>query len=377
MSCCDIIIVQGEHGKRSTPFFIRFSSEAKIQETIDIHVVNKRIVRKHEQSEIDSQRVWEEFAGEGTIEDYTKSKLSMVLDPDQTVPYFTRIDTVSYEKLPGKKLTKIYSAKDAIEKQDEVQPADEVQEQKMKEIQEHHDVRTSWMDKLINSEQRLADMSLDMVYDPSMLTPTPEEIELMKLKHGYNTVHFVRRDAKGDIVETVTGHLFVWDSDQKLVLCDVDGTITKTDKIGILKTYMGDYTYTQPGIASLLTAITDNGYKLIYLTARGITHGESTRKFIQHIEQENHHKMPQGAILTSYNTFMHAALREYFYKRSDTFKIAALKMIRQLFPADTNPFAAGFGNKISDHKAYLSVGIPLEKIFIVDVSRIQQWIYQY
>lgn len=40
--------------------------------------------------------------------------------------------------------------------------------------------------------------------------------------------------------------------------------------------------------------------------------------------------------------------------------------IRALFPRDSNPFYAGFGNRDTDEISYLKVGIPKGKIFIIN-----------
>jgi len=43
-----------------------------------------------------------------------------------------------------------------------------------------------------------------------------------------------------------------------------------------------------------------------------------------------------------------------------------LEDIRALFPADYNPFFAGFGNRDTDEISYLAVGVPAAKIFIIN-----------
>ena len=49
------------------------------------------------------------------------------------------------------------------------------------------------------------------------------------------------------------------------------------------------------------------------------------------------------------------------------FKKAVLEEIRDLFWwAGQNPMYCGLGNKESDEQSYLFVGIPRERIFIVD-----------
>jgi hypothetical protein len=40
--------------------------------------------------------------------------------------------------------------------------------------------------------------------------------------------------------------------------------------------------------------------------------------------------------------------------------------IKALFPPDSHPFYAGFGNRDTDELSYLKVGIPMGKIFIIN-----------
>ena len=42
-----------------------------------------------------------------------------------------------------------------------------------------------------------------------------------------------------------------------------------------------------------------------------------------------------------------------------------IRKIRELFPPDVNPFAAGLGNRDNDAIAYLAAGIPKNKIYLV------------
>lgn len=44
--------------------------------------------------------------------------------------------------------------------------------------------------------------------------------------------------------------------------------------------------------------------------------------------------------------------REIVVRRPHEFKIACLQDIRALFPADWNPFYAGFGNRDTDEVSY-------------------------
>ena len=76
--------------------------------------------------------------------------------------------------------------------------------------------------------------------------------------------------------------------------------------------------------------------------------------------------LPHGPLFMSPDRTIPSIKREMVSKRPELFKMAVLKDIRSLFPADHNPFHAGFGNRETDAIAYRSVGIPLEKVFIVN-----------
>ena len=75
----------------------------------------------------------------------------------------------------------------------------------------------------------------------------------------------------------------VYDFKQKMIISDVDGTITKSDMLGhILPRFGRDWTHT--GIAKLYTAIKKNGYEIMYLTARPIGMADETREFLKNIK---------------------------------------------------------------------------------------------
>lgn len=100
-------------------------------------------------------------------------------------------------------------------------------------------------------------------------------------------------DGPNDIVFTVEssllgkqqikGRIFVWDYRNKIVISDVDGTITKTDMLGhVLPRFGRDWTH--EGIAKLYTSIKRNGYELLYLSSRPIGQADTTRDYIKGIK---------------------------------------------------------------------------------------------
>ena len=51
--------------------------------------------------------------------------------------------------------------------------------------------------------------------------------------------------------------------------------------------------------------------------------------------------------------------------------MAALGVIRGLFPADWNPFYAGFGNRGTDEVSYIHAGVPDHRIFTINPAGVR------
>jgi len=197
------------------------------------------------------------------------------------------------------------------------------------------------------------------------LRPSSERLQSLNLKWGINTITYtVQSGLQGS--QSLSGHIYFWPMDANIIVSDIDGTITKSDVLGHILSMFGK-DWSQPGIASLYTNIRRNGYHILYLTSRPIGQACQTKAFLDSVCQDGH-MLPMGPVLTSPDRSVSSVKREMVYKRPDLFKVAALRDIRSLFPADHNPFHAGFGNRETDAISYRAVGIPLEKVFIVNPS---------
>jgi phosphatidate phosphatase LPIN len=53
--------------------------------------------------------------------------------------------------------------------------------------------------------------------------------------------------------KAVTGSIYLWDSNEKIVISDVDGTVTKSDTLGHLLPRLGLSDWAHDGIAKLYT----------------------------------------------------------------------------------------------------------------------------
>lgn len=119
----------------------------------------------------------------------------------------------------------------------------------------------------------------------------------------------------------------------------------RSDVLGHILPIVGK-DWAQSGVAKLFTKIKDNGYKLLYLSARAIGQSRVTRDYLKSIKQEDL-SLPEGPVLLNPTSLLNAFHREVIEKKPEEFKISCLKDILALFPSDYKPFYAGYGNKIN------------------------------
>ncbi|XP_052625161.1 phosphatidate phosphatase PAH2 isoform X2 [Lactuca sativa] len=195
------------------------------------------------------------------------------------------------------------------------------------------------------------------------LTPTPQQLESLNLTEGKNTVTFKFSTAVlGN--QQVDARIFLWKWDSRIVISDVDGTITKSDVLGQFMPLVGrDWSHI--GVTHLFSAIKENGYEILFLSARSISQADITRQFLINLRQEGK-ALPEGPVVISPDGLFPSLFREVIRRAPHEFKIACLADIRACFPDDWNPFYAGFGNRDTDEFSYLKVGIPKGKIFIIN-----------
>ncbi|KAM7526283.1 hypothetical protein LguiA_016185 [Lonicera macranthoides] len=193
--------------------------------------------------------------------------------------------------------------------------------------------------------------------------PTTEQIASLNLNEGQNliTFSFCTRVLG---MQKVEAHIYLWKWNARIVISDVDGTITKSDVLGQFMPLVGK-DWTQSGVARLFSAIKENGYQLLFLSARAIVQAYLTRSFLVNLKQDGK-ALPLGPVVISPDGLFPSLYREVIRRAPHEFKIACLEDIKALFPADYNPFYAGFGNRDTDELSYRKIGIPKGKIFIIN-----------
>ncbi|XP_006880734.1 PREDICTED: phosphatidate phosphatase LPIN1 isoform X2 [Elephantulus edwardii] len=192
---------------------------------------------------------------------------------------------------------------------------------------------------------------------------TSEQLKSLKLKNGPNDVVFsVTTQYQGTC--RCEGTIYLWNWDDKVIISDIDGTITRSDTLGhILPTLGKDWTH--QGIAKLYHKVSQNGYKFLYCSARAIGMADMTRGYL-HWVNERGTVLPQGPLLLSPSSLFSALHREVIEKKPEKFKVQCLTDIKNLFFPNTEPFYAAFGNRQADVYSYKQVGVSLNRIFTVN-----------
>ncbi|KAL5136865.1 Phosphatidate phosphatase PAH1 [Glycine soja] len=193
--------------------------------------------------------------------------------------------------------------------------------------------------------------------------PTTKQIASLNLKEGQNLVTF-SFSTRVLGTQQVDAHIYLWKWNARIVISDVDGTITKSDVLGQFMPLVGK-DWTQSGVARLFCAIKENGYQLLFLSARAIVQAYLTRNFLLNLKQDGK-TLPNGPVVISPDGLFPSLYREVIRRAPHEFKIACLEDIKRLFPSDYNPFYAGFGNRDTDELSYRKIGIPKGKIFIIN-----------
>ncbi|KAM9409204.1 LOW QUALITY PROTEIN: phosphatidate phosphatase LPIN2 [Pholidichthys leucotaenia] len=215
----------------------------------------------------------------------------------------------------------------------------------------------------LSTETMNAVQSLSHSLYRKSLRLTSKQIEHLNLREGANKVVFsVTTQYQGTC--RCEAAIYLWNWNDRVIVSDIDGTITKSDALGhILPQFGKDWTH--KGIAKLYHKIHENGYKFLYCSARAIGMAAITKDYLQWVNDKGT-VLPKGPVLLAPSSLFSALHREVIEKKPEVFKIACLGDIRDLFNPQRQPFYAAFGNRTNDACAYKQVGVPETKIFTVN-----------
>lgn len=123
-----------------------------------------------------------------------------------------------------------------------------------------------------------------------------EQIEELNLRPGCNEIIFSVTTAYQGTTRC-TSNIYLWEHSDKIIVSDIDGTITKSDILGHILPAIGK-DWAQYGVANLFQKIQENGYKLLYLSARAIGQAQITRDYLKSVRQGDLY-LPDGPLLLS------------------------------------------------------------------------------
>jgi hypothetical protein len=152
---------------------------------------------------------------------------------------------------------------------------------------------------------------------------------------------------------TVSAYLRVVGPDTKIVVSDVDGTLTSSEYAAVQQIVTGALPHAHPGAAQLMHKLKAQGYEIYYLTARPEWMVEDTRKWL------SVRNFPLGIINTT-QSFLGANGTQ-----AESFKVGELQGLKLL--TGIVPMFA-FGNKSSDVAAFGQSGIAAKNSYYYQLA---------
>jgi len=193
------------------------------------------------------------------------------------------------------------------------------------------------------------------------------ELAELNLKYGLNRGFYVAKE----LDTAFPFNVFLYKDTDKLILTDVDGTITESDIKGHIYPHFGlpaDHDH----VIQLFHKLGEMDYKIVYLTARSYSQDDDTKEYLfEMLQNRSGFSLPVGPVLSSPNPFVNSLVSEVINGNPFIEKTKTILGIKRVFETTEKQsimetIVAAFGNKETDTKAYVDAGIDPMKIFIVD-----------
>ncbi len=126
--------------------------------------------------------------------------------------------------------------------------------------------------------KRLDSFKRNIQYKKSYIMPS-DQIKSLNLNNGKNEISFVVQ-SRYQGTQTITTDIYLWNHDDKIVISDLDGTITRSDVLGHIFPIFGK-DWSHRGVVKLYNDVVNNGYKILYLTARAIVQADQTKYYLR------------------------------------------------------------------------------------------------
>lgn len=177
------------------------------------------------------------------------------------------------------------------------------------------------------------------------------------------------------IVGVAYSNIYLWSAEDRILVSDIDGTITRSNSGGIVDTVLTErYNHCHDAVCEFFSAVVTDREKMqvLYVTSRPIGLASTTRKFLDNFRQQNY-RLPPGPVLGFQGNLAQLLIMELVSYRTHHFKAEILwKNVVDPFRKATGMtrgiFEAAFGNTVMDIQAYNMVSVPLKSTFLVESS---------
>lgn len=201
------------------------------------------------------------------------------------------------------------------------------------------------------------------------------------LRDGRNRARYLLFHNDDDLIGVAPIHIYSWSSCDRIIIIDIDGTITRSNIRGVVDTVLTEqYQHCHDGVceffSSLLAETTNKSessgtVRAVYLTSRPIGLANTTRKFLSELRQQSQKKsLPDGAMIGFEGTLTQLLMMELVSKNVHDFKSKTLRnqVLRPFSELGRNNdvLLAGFGNTSMDCQGYHDAGLELHKIYWID-----------
>ncbi|KAL0215755.1 hypothetical protein P9112_007939 [Eukaryota sp. TZLM1-RC] len=191
------------------------------------------------------------------------------------------------------------------------------------------------------------------------------------LHPGANVVRYVALSRTSNEPRSkIGGYIYLWPTQRRAVVFDVDGTITSSDTFGFVLPKFKLGKWQRKGVVKVAKDIVKLGYVPVYLTMRGLALASSTRKYLQKVVSEHKSHLPKGPVITCSAGILGAGKIDAGDYKSFALGTVSRALNRRLDGQKDNlfHFYGGFGNRRTDSKAYFSAGISTSRIFYFSTS---------
>ena len=193
---------------------------------------------------------------------------------------------------------------------------------------------------------------------------TSEEMQNMALDRESNDGLVVVEDLDIELKFKI----YVFNQRDRLVVTDIDGTITTSDVGGFLGGSIG-VGVEQPRVVEFFNKVNYNGYKVLYLTARPMAFDGLTREYLFETLQDVdgnppdfiRYSLPIGPLFMS-----PISAEKAISANAEVMKLSTLTSIIDLFDSKEESINGAYGNKNSDTESYLKSGIQGENVYLVN-----------